>query len=59
MSRAPLKPLDDALTELLAHAGALPGVETVTTFDADGDPITQYQSARKRRPRAIFDNPDT
>ena len=41
MSRAPLKPLDDALTELLAHAGALPGVETVTTFDADGRVLAQ------------------
>jgi len=34
--RAPLKALDDALTELLAHAEALPGVDEVTTFDGDG-----------------------
>lgn len=34
--RAPLKPLDVALAELLAHALPLPGLETVSTFDADG-----------------------
>ena len=34
--RAPLKPLDEALAELLAHASALPAWEDVATFDADG-----------------------
>jgi molybdopterin molybdotransferase len=34
--RAPLRPLDDALAELLAHAKPLAGSETVSTFDADG-----------------------
>jgi molybdopterin molybdotransferase len=34
--RAPLKSLDDALADLLAHAQVLSGVEQVTTFDADG-----------------------
>ena len=32
----PLKPLDEALAELLGHATPLTGVDTVTTFDADG-----------------------
>ena len=34
--RAPLKTLDEALAELLGHALELPGVEAVSTFDADG-----------------------
>lgn len=34
--RAPLRSLDDALAELLAHAVALPGSESVSTFEADG-----------------------
>lgn len=34
--RAPLKPLDTALAELLAQATLLPGADTVATFDADG-----------------------
>jgi molybdopterin molybdotransferase len=34
--RAPLRPLDDALAELLAHALPLGGTESVSTFDADG-----------------------
>ena len=34
--RAPLKPLDDALADLLAQATLLPGSDTVNTFDADG-----------------------
>jgi molybdopterin molybdotransferase len=34
--RPPLRPLDDALLELLSHARLLPGVESVATFDADG-----------------------
>ena len=35
-SRPPLKSLDEALTELLAHAQPLKGIEEVNTFDADG-----------------------
>ncbi|MGP1683982.1 MAG: molybdopterin molybdotransferase MoeA, partial [Giesbergeria sp.] len=34
--RPPLKPLDDALAELLAHAAPLTGSDTVATWDADG-----------------------
>ncbi|KQR44953.1 gephyrin-like molybdotransferase Glp [Acidovorax sp. Leaf160] len=34
--RAPLKPLDEALADLLAQAVPLLGVERVDTFDADG-----------------------
>ena len=34
--RPPLKSLDQALAELLAHAHVLEGVESVSTFDADG-----------------------
>ena len=32
----PLKPLDDALAELLAHATPTAATDTVSTFDADG-----------------------
>ena len=39
--RPPLKSLDDALAELLAQALTLPGVETVSTFDADGRVLAQ------------------
>jgi molybdopterin molybdotransferase len=39
--RAPLKPLETALAELLAHAVALSGVEVVSTFDADGRVLAQ------------------
>ena len=39
--RAPLRPLDDALAELLAHAAALGETETVSTFDADGRVLAQ------------------
>ncbi len=34
--RAPLRPLDEALSELLAHARPLAGADTVSTFEADG-----------------------
>lgn len=37
----PLKALDDALAELLAHATPLAGTDTVTTFDADGRVLAQ------------------
>ena len=40
-SRPPLKSLDDALTELLAHALGLPGFDDVSTFDADGRVLAQ------------------
>ncbi|WP_431095881.1 molybdopterin molybdotransferase MoeA [Polaromonas aquatica] len=39
--RAPLKPLDQALAELLNCAALLPGFETVSTFDADGRVLVQ------------------
>lgn len=39
--RAPLRPLDAALAELLAHAAPLAGLETVATFDADGRVLAQ------------------
>jgi molybdopterin molybdotransferase len=39
--RAPLKPLDAALAELLAQAAPLPVIETVSTFDADGRVLAQ------------------
>jgi molybdopterin molybdotransferase len=41
--RAPLKPLDDALVELLGFATALTEVEWVSTFDADGRVLAQDQ----------------
>ena len=37
----PLKPLDEALADLLAQAQPLPGTDTVTTFDADGRVLAQ------------------
>ncbi len=40
MKRA-LRPLDDALAELLAHARPLQDIECVTTFDADGRVLAQ------------------
>ena len=39
--RKPLKPLEAALAELLAEAAPLPGIETVSTFDADGRVLAQ------------------
>ena len=36
-----LRPLDDALAELLAHAQPLEDTETVSTFDADGRVLAQ------------------
>jgi molybdopterin molybdotransferase len=35
-ARPPLRSLDDALAELLAHAAPLAGSDSVSTFDADG-----------------------
>ena len=40
-ARPGLKPLDDALAELLAFAQALEGMEPVATFDADGRVLAQ------------------
>ena len=40
-ARAPLKPLDVALAELLVHAGPLTGIDVVSTFDADGRVLAQ------------------
>jgi molybdopterin molybdotransferase len=37
----PLKPLDEALADLLAKAVPLHGADTVTTFDADGRVLVQ------------------
>jgi molybdopterin molybdotransferase len=39
--RPPLKPLDDALMELLGRAQPLEGTEFVSTFDADGRVLAQ------------------
>ncbi len=39
--RAPLRPLDDALRELLGFVTPLSGVERVSTFDADGRVLAQ------------------
>ena len=44
-ARAPLKALDAALAELLAHAHRLPGRESVSTFDADGRVLAQDLTA--------------
>lgn len=40
-ARPPLKPLDVALAELLTHAAPLAGMQTVSTFDADGRVLAQ------------------
>jgi len=39
--RAPLRPLDEALAELLGHALPLGGTDTVSTFDADARVLAQ------------------
>ena len=41
MPRAPLRPLDDALAELLGFAAVLSGVETISTFEADSRVLAQ------------------
>ena len=41
LPRQTLKPLDEALVELLAYAACLDQVETVSTFDADGHILAQ------------------
>jgi molybdopterin molybdotransferase len=40
-ARPPLRSLDDALAELLAHALPLAGSDSVSTFDADGRVLAQ------------------
>ena len=40
-TRAPLKPLDIALAELLAQVSTLQGIDDVSTFDADGRVLAQ------------------
>lgn len=40
-ARAPLKPLDEALAELLAFAAPLPRRDVVSTFEADGRVLAQ------------------
>ena len=40
-SRPPMKPLDQALVELLAYALPLAGSEAVSTFDADGRVLSE------------------
>ena len=40
-ARPPLKPLDQALAELLTHAVPLADVQTVSAFDADGRVLAQ------------------
>jgi molybdopterin molybdotransferase len=40
-NRMPMKPIDDALAELLQFALALSGVEQVNTFEADGRVLAQ------------------
>ena len=39
--RPPLRPLDEALAELLGHARPLADADTVSTFDADGRVLAQ------------------
>ncbi|MCY7371585.1 MAG: molybdopterin molybdotransferase MoeA [Polaromonas sp.] len=41
VSRPPLRPLDAALADLLAHAVPLSGAEMLSTFDADGRVLAQ------------------
>ena len=40
-ARPGLKPLDQAMAELLTHAVPLVGAQTVSTFDADGRVLAQ------------------
>ena len=44
--RPALRPLDDALVELLGHVQPLEGTEMVSTFDADGQRITKSSAKR-------------
>ncbi len=40
-ARAPLRPMDEVLAELIGHATTLQGTEQVSTFDADGRVLAQ------------------
>ena len=53
-SRKPLKPLDDALAELLAQATPLAGVDTVSLFEADGRVLAHRALSPLRVP--LLDN---
>ena len=53
-SRKPLKPLDDALAELLAQATPLTGVDTVSLFEADGRVLAHRALSPLRVP--LLDN---
>lgn len=48
--RPALKPLDDALAELLAHARPQTAVESVSTFDADGRVLRQALTSELQVP---------
>jgi molybdopterin molybdotransferase len=48
--RPPMRPLDQAVAELLAHARALPGTEQVGTFQADGRVLAQDLVAQLQVP---------
>jgi molybdopterin molybdotransferase len=50
----PLKPLDEALAELLAHATALTGSDRVALFDADGRVLAQGAASPLQVP--LLDN---
>ena len=50
MTRPPLLSLDDALPQLLAQAHALTGVQSVSTFDADGRVLAQDVTAALQVP---------
>ena len=47
--QTPLRPLDEALAELLGHAQALADHEEVSTFDADGRVLAQERTTPMRR----------
>ncbi|PUE32708.1 molybdopterin molybdenumtransferase MoeA [Limnohabitans sp. Jir61] len=50
MTRPPLLSLDDALPQLLAQAHALTGLQSVSTFDADGRVLAQDVTAALQVP---------
>jgi molybdopterin molybdotransferase len=49
-NRPPLRSLDEALAALLAHARPLPGIDWVSTFDADGRILAQDLVAQLQVP---------
>ncbi|HSH90081.1 MAG TPA: gephyrin-like molybdotransferase Glp [Ramlibacter sp.] len=50
VARPALRPLDDALAELLGHARVLDGTQTVSTFDADARVLAQDLVSRLQVP---------